>query len=236
MNTAKMTETPVVVNGQTGEIYSFSNGKVPLHENQEVHWLKMCNLYVKYLEDNGKVPTQKGQPHLYHWIYRQKRLLREGTLPVVRQEPLKRILNKIGCIRKAEHDFQKKLSLKPVHGKPSANQAERHTISGRKDVVVDAPLTSPARYSTKTSDAWNRKYQEYADFIEKNRRRPSKHYAEDSVLFNWFKYNRRLFNRGLLSKDQREKFKLLIAEARHYQRINRYQYVLPELKTNGVAK
>ena len=46
------------------------------------------------------------------------------------------------------------------------------------------------RKAVKQDDLWNQKWQAYKDFMVKNKRRPSKHRAEDLVLFDWFKHSK----------------------------------------------
>jgi len=57
------------------------------------------------------------------------------------------------------------------------------------------------RKAVKQDDLWNQKWQAYMDYMAKNKRRPSKHRAEDLVLFDWFKHSKKLLKRGQMKAD-----------------------------------
>ena len=80
------------------------------------------------------------------------------------------------------------------------------------------------RKAVKQDDLWNQKWQAYKDFMVKNKRRPSKHRAEDLVLFDWFKHSKKLLKRGLMKADRIEKFKQLFSEADKLPHKNNYRY------------
>ena len=81
------------------------------------------------------------------------------------------------------------------------------------------------RKAVKQDDLWNQKWQAYKDFMVKKKRRPSKHRAEDLVLFDWFKHSKKRLKRGLMKAERIEKFKQLLSEAENLPRINQFNYV-----------
>lgn len=76
-----------------------------------------------------------------------------------------------------------------------------------------------------SNQRWLRKWNAFMEFMEQNRRRPSKYDEEERVLWNWCKHNRRLMRGGLLAADRVEHMNKLIEVAKKYQRINQYSYV-----------
>ena len=87
------------------------------------------------------------------------------------------------------------------------------------------------RNHVKQDDLWNQKWQAYKDFMVKNKRRPSKHRAEDLVLFDWFKHSKKLLKRGLMKAERITKFKQLLSEAEKLPRFNQFNYVDTSLKS-----
>lgn len=71
---------------------------------------------------------------------------------------------------------------------------------------------------------WNAMWQAYMDYMEKNKRRPSKYYIEDRALVNWYKHYKKLQNKGLLSQDRQQAFNLLVQTTQKYRRLNQYSY------------
>ena len=66
-------------------------------------------------------------------------------------------------------------------------------------------------------------YQEVKDFIETNKRNPSKHRVEEHLMLNWLKANRKLVNAGKLKAERIEMFEKLQELVEKYKRINQYQ-------------
>ena len=66
-------------------------------------------------------------------------------------------------------------------------------------------------------------YQEVKDFIETNKRNPSKHRIEEHDYLNWVKANRKLMNAGKMKLERVEKFKELLAMMEQYRRKNQYE-------------
>jgi len=72
-------------------------------------------------------------------------------------------------------------------------------------------------------ELWLNKYQKVVQFIETNKRNPSKHSDEERGLyFNWLKHNRKLYAAGLLKEDRVEKFRKLLELTEQYKRKNQY--------------
>lgn len=74
------------------------------------------------------------------------------------------------------------------------------------------------------NERWNVRYQEVVDFIEANKRNPSKHDEEERGKYlNWIKANRKALNAGKMKPERVEKFKELVALTEQYRRKNQYE-------------
>ena len=74
------------------------------------------------------------------------------------------------------------------------------------------------------NERWNVRYQELVDFIEANKRNPSKHDEEERGKYlNWIKANRKALNAGKMKPERVEKFKELVALTEQYRRKNQYE-------------
>ena len=72
-------------------------------------------------------------------------------------------------------------------------------------------------------EKWLAKYNEVKDFIETNKRNPSKHDPEERGQYlNWIKHNRKLFASGELKEGRVEKFKELLGLMKECKRKNQY--------------
>lgn len=204
----------------TDEIISVEDGTEFHAGASDSRWFDVCHSYEKYLDAQHRVPTQKAVPRLYHWLYRQKRQMREGALPQERQQALTRLLAKIETLRE-------QVAAAPAQPKTACLQPK---ISNQNSTTENRrPKTKPESHD----DLWNRKWQAYMDFLDKHKRRPSKHYAEDMPLFDWFKHSKRLLNRGQMQPNRVEKFRLLLGEATDLQRINQHNYVNSNLSVSA---
>ena len=72
-------------------------------------------------------------------------------------------------------------------------------------------------------EKWQEKYNEVKDFIEPNKRNPSKHRIEEHMMLNFIKHNRRLLNKGEMKPERVEAFKQLQEAIEENKRINQYQ-------------
>ena len=75
----------------------------------------------------------------------------------------------------------------------------------------------------KQDERWNLRYQEVMDFIETNKRNPSKHRIEEHDMLNWVKQQRKLLNAGRLKAERMEAFEKLLVLCEKYRRVNQYQ-------------
>ena len=73
-------------------------------------------------------------------------------------------------------------------------------------------------------ERWLIKYNEVKDFIETNKRNPSKHDAEERGKYlNWLKHNKKLYNSGELKEERMGMFKALLELSEKYKHVNQYQ-------------
>jgi len=71
-------------------------------------------------------------------------------------------------------------------------------------------------------ERWLGRYDEVVEFIETNKRNPSKHRIEEHDMLNWLKANRKALNAGKLKEERVGKFKELLALMEIYKRKNQY--------------
>ena len=64
--------------------------------------------------------------------------------------------------------------------------------------------------------------QKVIDFMEVNKRRPSKYVDSERGLRNWWKHQQKLYNAGLLKEDRIEMYKQLIETGEKYRHVNQY--------------
>jgi len=72
-------------------------------------------------------------------------------------------------------------------------------------------------------ERWQENYKEVVDFIEANKRNPSKHRIEEHDMLNWLKANRKAMNAGRMKPERVVKFKKLQELMEGYKRVNQYQ-------------
>ena len=184
---------------------------------RERRWFEMRDRYSNYLDDNKKVPTDNSDLQLYQWLLRQRKLLAAGRLKESRKAELDKLLLKIDEIRRNYPQ------------KPNVGGRKRKKTTG--DDIESSSLSKSKHNHVKQDDLWNQKWQAYKDFMVKNKRRPSKHRAEDLVLFDWFKHSKRLLKRGLMKAERIAKFKQLLSKANNLPRFNQFNYVDTSLKS-----
>lgn len=61
------------------------------------------------------------------------------------------------------------------------------------------------------------------EFIENNKRNPSKHRIEEHDMLNWVKQQRKLLNAGKLKEERIEPFKRILKLIEENKRINQYK-------------
>ena len=72
-------------------------------------------------------------------------------------------------------------------------------------------------------ERWKKRYEEVVEFIESNRRNPSKHRIEEHDMLNWLKANRKALNAGKMKADRVEKVRKLLEITGQYRRKNQYE-------------
>ena len=73
-------------------------------------------------------------------------------------------------------------------------------------------------------ERWLVRYNEVVEFIESNKRNPSRHDDQERYRYcNWIKHNRKLYNAGELKPEREEKFKELMELCEKYRRVNQYE-------------
>jgi len=71
-------------------------------------------------------------------------------------------------------------------------------------------------------ERWKANWQEVMDFMEVNKRRPSRYVDSERGLRNWWKHQQKLFNAGLLKEDRIGMYKQLIETGESYRHVNQY--------------
>ena len=72
-------------------------------------------------------------------------------------------------------------------------------------------------------ERWLARYSEVKNFVETNKRNPSKHRIEEHDMLNWMKANRKALNAGKMKPERVEKFKVLLEMTEQYKRKNQYE-------------
>ena len=72
-------------------------------------------------------------------------------------------------------------------------------------------------------EKWISRYNEVKNFIEMNKRNPSKHRIEEHDMLNWLKANRKVMNAGKMKDERVEKFRKLLELTEQYRRKNQYE-------------
>lgn len=73
-------------------------------------------------------------------------------------------------------------------------------------------------------ELWLTKWQETIDFLQTNRRNPSRYDPEErGKYYNWIKHNKKRLNAGELKPERVEMFKQLLILVEQFKRVNQYQ-------------
>ena len=67
------------------------------------------------------------------------------------------------------------------------------------------------------------RYNEVKNFIETNKRNPSKHRIEEHDMLNWVKANRKKMNAGEMKEERVESFQMLMELCESYRHINQWK-------------
>ena len=71
-------------------------------------------------------------------------------------------------------------------------------------------------------ERWLVQWKDVMDFMETNKRRPSKFVDSERGLRNWWKHQQKLLNAGELKHDRIEKFNELLKLGEKYKHVNQY--------------
>ena len=72
-------------------------------------------------------------------------------------------------------------------------------------------------------ERWNKRYREVVEFIECNKRNPSRHRIEEHNMLNWVKANMKVMNKGEMKEERVVLFGQLLALIEQYKRKNQYE-------------
>ncbi len=72
-------------------------------------------------------------------------------------------------------------------------------------------------------EKWMKNYHEVMEYMETNKRNPSKYDLEVRHLYTWIKHQRKVMNAGNLKPNRVEMFNELLALIEQYKRVNQYQ-------------
>ena len=72
-------------------------------------------------------------------------------------------------------------------------------------------------------ERWLHQWQTIMDFMEANKRRPSKFVDEERGMRNWWKHQQKLVNKGELKEERVEMFEKVLALCEEYRRVNQYE-------------
>lgn len=73
-------------------------------------------------------------------------------------------------------------------------------------------------------ERWLIKWHETIDFLQTNRRNPSRYDPEErGRYYNWIKHNKKLLNAGDLKPERIEMFKQLLILVEQFKHVNQYQ-------------
>ena len=72
-------------------------------------------------------------------------------------------------------------------------------------------------------ERWLKQYEEVTQFVETNKRNPSKYAPEERNMYNYIKHTRKQMNQGLLKENRVKLFKRLLELMVQYKHVNQYQ-------------
>lgn len=71
-------------------------------------------------------------------------------------------------------------------------------------------------------ERWYTQWKEIMDFMDANKRRPSKFVDEERGMRNWWKHQQKLLNAGELRPERMEMFRQLLEMGEKYRRVNQW--------------
>ena len=72
-------------------------------------------------------------------------------------------------------------------------------------------------------EKWLTNWREVMNFMESNKRRPSKYYLEERNNWNWMRHQQKLMGKGEMKKERIDAFEKLMALMEQYKRKNQYE-------------
>ena len=72
-------------------------------------------------------------------------------------------------------------------------------------------------------ERWEANWKMVMDFMEANKRRPSKYEPEERNSWNWLRHNQKMYSKGMLRPEREEKFRKLLEMTERYRHINQYE-------------
>lgn len=80
----------------------------------------------------------------------------------------------------------------------------------------------------KQDERWMVQWKAVMDFMEANKRRPSKFVDSERSLRNWWKHQQKMVNAGELKPERQVLFNQLLELGEKYRRVNQYAYITAE--------
>ena len=72
-------------------------------------------------------------------------------------------------------------------------------------------------------ERWQKRYNEVVDYIETNKRNPSKYEAEERLMVHFLKRGRKMMNAGELAEPRFSQFLILLELSNRYKHINQWK-------------
>lgn len=100
-------------------------------------------------------------------------------------------------------------------------------MSRSKSVTInDDMMKTKLKKVASNNIKWLAMWQAYMDYMDRNKRRPSKYYNEDKALYNWCKHSRKLMNSGKMPHERVHLFRILMDATTKFRRLNQYSYAV----------
>ena len=95
------------------------------------------------------------------------------------------------------------------------------------DNIISATMTQ--------EELWDDMYRKVTDFMNANRRTPSRHTASEAKMANWMKRNKQRLDNGTLLPRRQKRFCKVLAKAAMFRRVNQYAYAESSLNAGKDA-
>ena len=87
----------------------------------------------------------------------------------------------------------------------------------------------------KQNELWENNFHNVLNFIQEQKKLPSKHRIEEHQMLNWLKYQKKRMSQGKLTRERLEKFMQLMEICSHYLRKNQYAYTNTSQRKQGLS-